>query len=209
MESLSPFDIFYILETIGILSFALSGVILAKRKKFDLVGVYIIACVTAFGGGTIRDVILDIQPVYWIDHHEYPLALLIIVTLICLVDYYKPFKIQEDWLIIPDALGLSLFVITTAQMAYNSGLPTIVIAILSTIVASFGGVIRDIFCQETPIIFKKNSSLYASLAFLGACLFVLLQTVSFFELPVTMLICVLVIFFSRLVTKKYNIVLKI
>lgn len=209
MEQLLALDIFYILESIGILSFALSGVILAKRKEFDLVGVYIIACVTAFGGGTIRDVILDIQPVYWISHYEYPLSLLFIVIVICLIDYYKPFKIPENWLFLPDAMGLSFITITSAQMAYNSELPTIVIAILSTIVASFGGVLRDVLCQETPIIFKKSTSLYATLAFLGACLFVLLNYIMIFDMSVNMIISIVAIFISRIIANHFNIVLKI
>ena len=176
MDLFLSLDIFYILESISILAFALSGVVLAKRKSYDLVGVYIIACVTAFGGGTIRDVILDIQPVYWISHYEFPLILLILITAICLLDYFKPVKISQDWLFWPDAMGLSFLTVTSAQMAYNLGLPTIVIAILSTIISCFGGILRDILCQETPLIFKKNSPLNASLVFLGACLFVLLNS---------------------------------
>ena len=71
---------FYIIESIGIASFAVSGIILARQKDFDLVGMYIIACVTAFGGGTLRDLILDRTPVYWISHSEYPLFILLLAT---------------------------------------------------------------------------------------------------------------------------------
>ncbi|RAP33270.1 hypothetical protein DID75_02635 [Candidatus Marinamargulisbacteria bacterium SCGC AG-410-N11] len=199
-------NIFYIIETIGIFSFALSGLILAKQKNFDLVGVYIVACVTAFGGGTIRDVILDIQPVYWISHSEYPTTLLITVFIICL---FKKFSIKEKWLFLPDALGLSLFTVTTAQMAYEANLPIIVVAILSTIVASFGGVIRDVLCQQIPIIFQRNTPIYASLAFLGAIFYVLLTDFTPFPMDINMIICSFFIFSARLIVKRFHIVLPI
>ena len=89
MSYLFTEQLFYGIETLGILAFALSGVILARQKDFDIVGVYIIAWVTAFGGGTIRDVILDIQPVYWIAHAEYPLMLLGLIIAISLIKKFK------------------------------------------------------------------------------------------------------------------------
>ena len=118
--------VFYWIESLGIISFALSGILLAKKKDFDIVGVYIIAWVTAFGGGTLRDVILDNQPVYWIEHAEYPLILLFIVIGISL---FKSIKIKASWLFIPDAMGMSIFAVTTAQAAYHSGHPMIIIGL--------------------------------------------------------------------------------
>lgn len=194
-------QLFYGIETLGILSFALSGVILAKQKDFDIVGVYIIAWVTAFGGGTIRDVILDIQPVYWISHSEYPLMLLGLVVLISL---FNRIKIKESWLIIPDALGMALFAISTAKMAIELQHPPIIVAILATMVASFGGVIRDSLCQETPMIFKKGSTMYASLAFWGALLFVLLIDLAMFTPFLAYFIAVITVFVMRLLAIKYD-----
>lgn len=204
VDTILNINLFYIIETIGIYAFALSGMILAKKKQFDLVGCYIIACITAFGGGTIRDVILDIQPVYWITHWEYPSALLITVFILSL---FKHVIIKDSWLFIPDAMGLSFITVTSAQLAHNTGLPIIVIGILTTIVACFGGVLRDVLCQEVPIIFKKNTPIYASLAFLGAIAYVLL--IDYANLPVsfTMISCSLSVFLLRVIVKKLNIVL--
>ena len=89
MTTIFAEQLLYWIETLGILAFALSGVILARQKDFDIVGVYIIAWVTAFGGGTIRDVVLDIQPVYWIAHAEYPLMLLGLIIVISLLKKFK------------------------------------------------------------------------------------------------------------------------
>ena len=201
MKELFSAHFFYIIESIGIISFALSGVILAKKKDFDIVGVYIIAWVTAFGGGTIRDVILDIQPVYWINHSEYPLIILVIVILLSLL---KKMEVKSTWLIIPDTLGLSVFAITTAQMAQKSGYPTIIVAILATIVATFGGVLRDTLCKEIPMIFTKNQTLYASLAFLGACLYVGLTNLNYFTSSTVVMVSVSAIFIIRLIAYKLN-----
>ena len=105
MTTIFAEQLLYWIETLGILAFALSGVILARQKDFDIVGVYIIAWVTAFGGGTIRDVVLDIQPVYWIAHAEYPLMLLGLIIVISLL---KKIQIKSSWLLVPDAMGMAL-----------------------------------------------------------------------------------------------------
>ena len=195
--------IFYIIETIAILGFALSGMGLAKQKDFDFVGVYIIACVTAFGGGTIRDVILDIQPVYWITHSEYPAIILILGLILCSI---KSVTIKDTWLFVPDAIGLSFITVTSAQMAYNAELPLIVVGILTTIVASFGGLFRDVFCQEIPVIFKKQTPLYASLAFIGALTYVMLVSLTTLPNATIMIGCAIGIFVCRCVARKYKIV---
>ncbi len=196
---LSP--LFYVAESLGILSFALSGFILAKQKDFDVVGVYIIALVTAFGGGTIRDVVLDIQPVYWINHAEYPLIIFIMVLFL---SFLKKLTIRPAWLLIPDALGLSLFAITGAQVAHQAGHPIIIVAILATVVATFGGVLRDSLCQEIPLVFRKESTLYASLAFLGGMFYVGLTNLGTFSPTINMTLSVALIFISRLIAYKMN-----
>lgn len=194
-------QLFYIIETLGILSFALSGVVLGKKKDYDIVGVYIIAWVTAFGGGTIRDVILDIQPVYWISHSEYPLMILCLVVVMSLFDRIQ---IKESWLMIPDALGMALFAISTAKMTVDLGNSPIIVAILATVVAAFGGVIRDSLCQETPMIFKKGSTLYASLAFFGSLLYVFLVYNVIFTPFLSFIVAVIIIFVMRLLAIRYD-----
>ena len=89
---------------------------------------------------------------------------------------------------------MATFAITAAQTAYYAGHSTIIVGILATVVGTFGGLLRDVLCQETPIIFKRNSTMYASIAFLGGCLFVLLSNFTEFNQLYTMSISILFIF---------------
>lgn len=190
---------FYLLETIGICSFALSGIVMAKRKDFDPVGLFIIASATAFGGGTIRDLILDNHPVYWIRHWEYPVMILIFTIILFNV---KKFELQEKWLIVPDAMGLALFTISSTQTGHAAGYPFIIVAILATMSGTFGGLIRDILCNEAPIILRKEN-FYASIAFFGSTLFLIL---SYIGQPkfIASLIATLFIFIFRLLAYRFN-----
>ena len=206
MNGLSFEQFFYFIECLGILGFALSGAILAKQKKFDIVGVYIIACLTAFGGGTLRDIILDNHPVYWVSRSEFPFFLLIILIILSLK---KPFPVHRHWLILPDAIGMAFFSITTAQSTHSDGYPIIIVAILSTLVATFGGIIRDTLCQEMPLIFRNDSSLYASIAFTSACLFVGLNDFLALSTAASMTIAAIFAICARLAAYKFNIRLKI
>ncbi|MEK9727331.1 MAG: trimeric intracellular cation channel family protein [Candidatus Margulisiibacteriota bacterium] len=199
--SVDLYSMFYIIETLGIIAFAISGMILARKKSFDIVGIYIIGGVTALGGGTIRDVMLDIQPLYWIQHSEYPLILLAIAILMASL---KKVTIQEKWLVIPDAIGMAIFSITTAQMAIQMNLPIIIVGILSTVVAAFGGVLRDSLCQEIPMIFRKESTLYASLAFANGVAFAILARFEGLSQNLSLVICVIFTFLFRLIAYKYN-----
>jgi uncharacterized membrane protein YeiH len=193
---------FYMIESIGIIAFALSGIFLARKKDFDFVGVFTLSCITSFGGGTLRDLILDIHPVYWVAHSEY----IVILFLISFIFYFwlKNTKVKDSWLIAPDALGMSFFTITTAQLSYNLGYPLIIVAILSTIVATFGGILRDSLCKKIPFVFKKHSSLYATLSFLGASLFFIISKYSILNQTYIMILVACLIFLARLLSEKYK-----
>lgn len=162
---------FYFLETLGILSFAISGLMVAKRNDFDPVGGFIIACVTAFGGGTLRDILLDRQSIYWFLHPEYPIIILMLAILFYIL---KDVEIPDKWLLLPDTLGLGLFTVTGAQIALLSDVEPIIVAILATMTATFGGIMRDTLCNEVPILFRKHVSFYSVTSFVGALLYVLL-----------------------------------
>ena len=195
-------NLFYFLETLGIVSFGFSGIFAAKRKDFDLVGMFTLSCVTAFGGGTLRDLILDQHPLYWVKHSEYVIVLFVISLLFYI--FFRKKKFSESWLILPDSLGIAFFTATTAQLSYFSGYPLIILAILSTIVACFGGLLRDVFCLKIPFIFHKNSSFYATLSFLGACFYYLLSEFTQIDQKFILLIIVCLIFLSRIISEKYD-----
>jgi uncharacterized membrane protein YeiH len=181
------------------MTFAFSGMLMAENKDFDPVGWYIVACVTAFGGGTLRDVIMDQHPVYWIVHWEFPI---IILALTVVFYFLSRFRIPHAVLIVSDAMGLALFTITTMQSLLTNSIVPIIAIILSVMTASFGGLIRDVLCNELPMIFQKVS-FYASVSFFGSVLFWL---ISLTTLPssISLIFCSLFIFVFRLLAYKYN-----
>lgn len=189
----------YVLETIGIMTFAISGMLMAEQKDFDPVGWYIVASVTAFGGGTVRDLIMDKHPVYWIDHWEYPVIILAITAIFY---FLSKFRIPNSFLIVSDALGLSLFTITTTQTLLKDGNTAIIAILLSVITATFGGLIRDVLCNEVPMIFQKVS-FYASASFFGAVLYWMLYLTDMAS-PIAISICIVFTFVFRLLAYKYN-----
>ncbi|MBT5953759.1 trimeric intracellular cation channel family protein [bacterium] len=190
---------FYIIESIGIASFAVSGIILARQKDFDLVGMYIIACVTAFGGGTLRDLILDRTPVYWISHSEYPLFILLLATFFYI---FPKIGIKEKWLTIPDALGIALFTISSSQIAMEVNLSPTLVAIFATMSATFGGLIRDVSCHEIPMVYRK-SSLYASVAFVGSVFYMCLLALNL-EMGIASILSIIFTFFLRIIAIYFN-----
>ena len=198
--------LFYIVETIGIFAFALSGITLARKKDFDMVGVYFIAWVTAFGGGMFRDVVLNVHPVYWVEHSEYPLMLFVFVFIL---SFFKQLTINESWLTIPDALGMAVFSITTAQFANSLGYSFIIVGVFATLVSVLGGIIRDCLCQEMPLSFVKGSPMYASIAFLGAGFYVILVRYLSLDLFFSLIFSILVTFIARVLVIRFNIILKI
>lgn len=189
----------YVLETIAILSFALSGMLVAEKQDLDPVGWYIIALVTAFGGGTLRDLILDIQPLYWIQHSEYPIIILVLTAILYL---FSKVRVPNFLMIVTDALGLSLFTITAAKTILEFGSQPIIVVMLSVITATFGGLIRDVLCNELPLIFRKQS-LYASTSFFGTFLFLFLLKLGLI-MSTAMLLSIVFIFVLRLLAYRFN-----
>ncbi len=154
------------IEVFGILAFTLSGVIEAQRKKMDFVGTYAIAFLTALGGGTLRDLLLNRLP-FWVVRQEYPLMIMAVVVGALIVLRFKKVTITEQAIIIPDGLGLGLFTANGVAYALDMGLPPFVCILMGVITATFGGVLRDIACNEIPVIFRRTE-LYATCAFFAA-----------------------------------------
>ncbi|MCH8497994.1 MAG: trimeric intracellular cation channel family protein [Marinobacter sp.] len=158
------FDIIYLLEMIGIVAFAISGMIAARSKNMDPVGVFTIAFATALGGGTLRDLFMDNHPLYWIRHEEIPILILIMAVV---YSYYRPLgKIRESNIVVPDAIGLGIFSILGAQLALDLGHSWFIASLLGVMTGTFGGMIRDTLCNEVPFIFRKDQ-VYASISFVG------------------------------------------
>jgi len=163
--------VLYALQILGVAAFAASGAIAAIRRGMDVIGVTVLAVVTAVGGGTIRDIILGI-PVFWVKQPIYVAVCFIAAALIILwMRFWKP---PESSLGIADALGLGLFAIGGAQTARLTGVAPIIVILMGAITGVAGGVIRDILSAEVPTVFRQGE-LYASAAITGTTLYVSLM----------------------------------
>ncbi len=169
-----PFRVYAVLqyiELLAVISSGTFGVLLARRKGFDFVGVFSVALMTAFGGGTLRDLFLDRHPLFWIEHDHYPLIVFGLALATSLVRRIPVWV--EKILYLPDALGLGLFSVVGVGYALAAGTSWFVAALLGTITGTFGGVIGDVVCNEVPSLFR-TSPLYATCSFVGCWVYLLL-----------------------------------
>ncbi len=163
------------LEATATIAFALSGLMEAARKRLDAVGVCVVAGLAAFGGGTLRDVLLDRRPFFWVEHAGWLWALLggcIGAMLLLRGRHFAPTERAMQW---PDAVGLGLFSAGGTQLALAQGLPAIVAVLMGVVTAVFGGVLRDIVCNEIPSAFRDHRP-YAVCAFAGGWVLVAART---------------------------------
>ena len=176
--------ILYVLSLVGVGVFAASGALAAGRKGFDLLGVVVIAGVTAIGGGTIRDVLLDRHPIFWIAD---PMQLVVILAAAGLTLVWVRFR-KPPWtaLLMADALGLALFTISGAQVAEQKGLPGIIAVVMGTITGSAGGVLRDILSGEVPLLLR-HTELYATAAIVGSTVYLLAKDLGLAATPAALL----------------------
>ena len=155
-----------IIEIAATAAFALSGVIEAARKRLDAVGVTVVACLAAFGGGTLRDVLLDRRPFFWVAQSWYVWAVLALCIGAMLLLRARHFKATERAMLWPDALGLGLFAASGTQIAMDAQIPSLIAVLMGVVTAVFGGVLRDVVCNEIPSAFRGHQP-YAVCAFLG------------------------------------------
>lgn len=154
------------LEATATIAFALSGLLEAARKRLDAVGVCVVAGLAAFGGGTLRDVLLDRRPFFWVEHALWLWALLggcVVAMLLLRGRHFAPTEKAMQW---PDALGLGLFSASGTQLALAQEMPALVAVLMGVVTATFGGVLRDIVCNEIPSAFRDHRP-YAVCAFAG------------------------------------------
>ncbi len=140
----------------------------------DLVGVFTVSFITAFGGGTLRDLLMDRRPLFWVEHQEYTLLVFILALVITPFMRYFHLAFTEKLLVTADALGLALFSILGASLAQEAGMPLFVCVMMGVITGIFGGVLRDVICNEIPMVFRRGQ-LYATCAFLGCWCYLLLK----------------------------------
>jgi uncharacterized membrane protein YeiH len=158
-----------IAEGIGVLAFAMSGLLMAARKRLDLVGVVVLVFLTAFGGGTLRDVLLDRRPFFWVDNEVWVwavIALAIVGPMVLRAQHLEPTARAVQW---PDAVGLGLFAASGTQIALSMGHSPLISTLMGVITAVFGGLIRDVLVNDVPWVIS-DYQLYSVIAFAGGWL---------------------------------------
>jgi uncharacterized membrane protein YeiH len=159
-----------LLDYFGVVVFAISGALAAARARMDLVGFSLLGIVTGIGGGSLRDILLGQLPVFWIEQPQY----IVLCVVAASVTFFSVPMIASrlKFLLWADAIGLALFAVLGAQMAIAADVPMIIAALLGVVSATFGGILRDIICRETPLVLLKE--IYVTAALIGALLYVCL-----------------------------------
>ena len=170
----------YVLDLAGVAVFAISGALAAGRRALDLLGVIVLGTVTAIGGGTIRDVLLDRHPIFWLADPAYPTV--IVAASLITVAYTRWRPPPHASLLVADALGLALFSVVGAQIAEAAALPAVSCILLGAITGTAGGAVRDVLSAEVPLVLRRGN-LYASAAIAGATTYFLLQAAGAARLP--------------------------
>ena len=191
---------FQVIDILGTIAFAISGVLVALDKKMDPFGVLIIAFVTAVGGGTLRDVMIGINPVSWMTNMTY--VYVIFGSTIFSFLFRNKINYLRTSLFLFDTIGIGLYTVVGIEKGLNAGLHPIICIALGTMTACFGGVIRDILCNEIPVIFRKE--VYATACILGGLTYFLLRL--FMEnTNLIFIIAIIVVIVIRLIAVKFKV----
>ncbi|MGB5403422.1 MAG: trimeric intracellular cation channel family protein [Robiginitalea sp.] len=194
--------IYLTVDILGTVAFAISGVLVAMEKRLDLFGVGIIALVTAIGGGTLRDLLIGNTPVTWTTT---PLYMYIILgTVVVTILFQSRLKYLRKSLFLFDTIGIGFYTMIGISKGMEAGLEPLICITLGTITASFGGVLRDILCNEIPVIFRKE--IYATACILGGVGYFLLRQTALPE-GYAYLLGVVIVIGLRLAAVRYHIAL--
>lgn len=165
-----------LIDILGVIAFSISGVLTSMKKRMDLFGIFIIASVTSVGGGTLRDVLLN-EPVAWLNNMTYVYTITITSTVA--IVFKNKLNYLRKSLFLFDTIGIALYTVVGVEKAIDAGLHPIICVAFGTMSACFGGVIRDILCNEIPVIFRKE--IYATACILGGFVYFLTVRLGFTE----------------------------
>lgn len=188
-----------IITVCGTFSFAVSGAFAAMQKRLDVFGVLIVAFVTSVGGGTLRDLLLGVTPVFWLKTANY--SVLIVITAIVAMIFWKRIKKWKIILFLFDSLGLGFFTIIGIQKGLNYDLSPGICVALGTVTGCFGGIARDILLNNIPLIFRKE--IYATACIIGGLVFLLLRYFGVDD-TIVKVTSVAVVFLIRIIAVKYK-----
>ncbi|MUH37019.1 trimeric intracellular cation channel family protein [Zobellia amurskyensis] len=194
---------YFLIDILGTIAFAISGVLVAMDKKLDLFGIFIISFVTAVGGGTLRDVLIGNTPVLWMREPVY--ITVIAIAVIFSVIFVKQLKYLRRTLFLFDTIGIGLFTMLGIEKGLSADLLPVMCIALGTITACFGGVIRDMLCNEIPVIFRRKE-IYATACIMGGVSYFVLVLLPF-DAAYAYVGAILIIIVTRLLAVKFGIAL--
>ena len=189
---------FVVIEFIGTMAFAISGIRLASAKQFDWFGAYIVGPATAVGGGTIRDIMLGIPP-FWMTNPVYIICCGLSLLYVILFGK-KIIRQQSTWFIF-DTIGLALFNITGLEKTLNMGYPVWTAVIMGCVTGAAGGVIRDILINEVPLVFRKD--IYAMACIAGGIVYIIGYSVGL-QAEVNAILSAIIVISIRTLAVKYH-----
>lgn len=192
-------DILYLLDSVGIFFFALSGILTAIEKKLDVVGSIFLGFITALGGGTLRDVLIGSIPVSWLVNQLY-FVIIFFSFLLAVFMRTKLLELKRSFFIF-DTIGIGVFTILGIQKSLEFGLSPIPSILMGTVSATFGGVLRDLFTNEIPLIFRKE--IYFSACFMGGIFYLFLIEMNI-DQNIAIVSPILFIAILRILAIKYN-----
>jgi uncharacterized membrane protein YeiH len=163
----------FAIEVVAVLGAAFSGFAEAQRKDMDVVGVFTVAFFTAFGGGTIRDILLDRRPFFWVEHQNYVILIAVLSLLAAPLLRIAHRVIPNAAFVAADAIGLGFFSIAGVALALGAGMSFFVAAMMGVITGVFGGVLRDVVLNEVPMVLRDGRP-YALAAFFGCWFYILM-----------------------------------
>lgn len=195
-----------VMEAIAVLSCAISGFAEARKQHLDPVGAFVLAFATAFGGGTLRDVLLDHRPFYWVQHQWYTVIILILSLSTSGVLRLVSRVATERVLLITDAIGLGFFSASGTSLALQTDMSAFMSVMMGVITGVGGGIMRDILCNEVPLVLRDTRP-YAVCAFIGGWIYIAL-TYADLDPVYTLSISAFSVIFVRLITVAFDVRLK-
>jgi uncharacterized membrane protein YeiH len=195
-------QILFILTYIAVIASAVSGALEARKHQMDIVGATTIAFVNAFGGGTLRDMMLGRTPVFWVNDP----GLAITAFIFAIFAFYRLETFSKRLLIFADAIGLGIFSILGATFTLQLGISPIVAILMGVVTGVFGGVLRDVLSNRIPNVFRQSTELYATCSFIGTTVYIILHVLQFNALPIA-LIGAFTVFAMRLLAVRFKVTL--
>lgn len=193
----------YFLDLLGTVVFAITGLLAARRKQLDLFGAIVIAMVTAIGGGTLRDLIIDV-PVFWTQKDIY--IYIVVITALALFFLARYKRLPVKLLLFLDALGLAVFTVIGTQKAMALGFSDPIAIMTGIMTGVVGGIIRDVLVGEVPLVFRKE--IYATASFAGASIFLLLEHAGF-SIDLAIVVAIIITLSMRVTAIMFNIELPV